>query len=46
MTEITSEKYREIIASIRTDNKIPAINLYREATGYSLKRAKETVQDY
>jgi len=46
MTEITSEKYREIIASIRTDNKIPAINLYREATGCSLKRAKKLFNDY
>lgn len=44
MTETTSEKRHEVIAAILTDNRIPAIKLYREAIGYSLQQAKETTE--
>jgi ribosomal protein L7/L12 len=44
MTEMTSEKRREIIAAIQTGNKIPAIKLYREATGADLLTAKQFIE--
>ena len=38
------EKRREIIAAIQTGNKIPAIKLYREATGSDLLTAKQFIE--